>query len=202
MAGLVAADQPMEWAREICRRSFQVNPTGDFNWLPLLSLISGRRLARILGQSLTELLGLAADIEDLRKNHYCIASNHSQALEQALRNGSLHKALRASTAIPGALPPTILDGDLLRDGGAFSNFPVDVMRNLLGVGTVIGVDLSYVTVLYSMPRQRHARALTDLYFNPPLDRVGLLDWKRFDQIVQQGCAHAREVLAAHEPYRP
>mgnify|MGYP001562478176 FL=1 len=51
-----------------------------------------------------------------------------------------------------------------------------------------------VTILYSMSRQRHAQLQTDLYFNPPLDRVGLLEWKRFDQIVQQGYAHAVEVL--------
>ncbi len=33
------------------------------------------------------------------------------------------------------------DGDLLCDGGTFNNFPVDVMRDMRGVGTVIGVDL-------------------------------------------------------------
>jgi len=219
----------------VSRRSFQINPTGDFNWLPLLSIISGRRLTRIVGQTLTELLGFAADIEDLWKSYYCIATNYSQAREHPLRSGPLTQALRASTAIPGALPPVIVDGDLLCDGGTFNNFPVDVMRNLRGVGMVIGVDLNFkkarrmeigevpgtwallrdrlrprkqrhyhlpsmvsyllnVTILYSMSRQRHAQTQTDLYFNPPLDRVGLLEWKRFDQIVQQGYEHAIEVL--------
>ena len=56
-----------------------------------------------------------------------------------------------------------------------------------------------VTILYSMSRQRQARSQTDLYFNPPLDRVGLLEWKRFDQIVQQGYAHAVEVLDRRAP---
>ena len=243
MAALVASDQPLERAMEISRRLFQVNPTGDFNWLPLLSLISGRRLARIISQGLQELLGFAPDIEDLWKNFYCIATNYSQAREQALKSGSLPKALRASTAIPGALPPTIMDGDLLCDGGTFNNFPVDVMRNVRGVGTVIGVDLNFkksrrmefdevpgtwtllrdrlrpraqrryklptmasylmnVTILYSMSRQRHARGMTDLYFNPPLDRVGLLEWRRFDQIVEQGYAHAVEVLNNRDKNNP
>jgi len=240
MAALVAADQPMDAARAIARRAFGINPTGDFNWLPLLSLISGRRMRRITTQAVTELLGFEPDIEDLWKNYYCIATNYSQAREQPLFSGSLPKALEASTAIPGALPPTIVDGDLLCDGGTFNNFPVDVMRNLRGVGTVIGVDLNFkkarrmdidevpgtwallrdrlrprklrryhlpsmvsyllnVTILYSMSRQRHARLLTDLYFNPPLDRVGLLEWKRFDQIVAQGYAHAVEVLSTKSP---
>ena len=237
MAALVASDRPLAQVMAITRRAFRLNPTGDFNWLPLLSLIRGRRLRRTVDQALTELLGFPAAIEDLWKTYYCIATNYSQAREQPLRHGSLPKALQASTAIPGALPPAILDGDLLCDGGTFNNFPVDVMRNLRGVGTVIGVDLSFkksrrmefdevpgtwallrdrlrprqqrryrlptmasylmnVTILYSMSRQRHAQALTDLYFNPPLDRVGLLEWKRFDHIVQQGHAHAVEVLAS------
>ena len=237
MAALVAADQPMDRTHAIARRAFSINPTGDINWLPLISLIGGRRLRRILDQSVTELLGFAADIEDLWKNYYCIAANYSHAREQPLRSGPLQKALLASTAIPGALPPVVLDGDLLCDGGTFNNFPVDLMRNVRGVGTVIGVDLntkkprrlefdevpgtwallrdrlrprarrrfklpslaSYlmnVTILYSMSRQRHAQLQTDLYFNPPLDRVGLLEWKRFDHIVEQGYAHALEVLAA------
>ena len=243
MAALVASDQPLAKVMAVTRRAFSSNPTGDYNWLPLMSLISGRRLRRTIDDSLAELLGFSADIEDLWKNYYCIATNYSQAREHPLRSGSLPKALRASTAIPGALPPTVIDGDLLCDGGTFNNFPVDVMRKLRGVGTVIGVDLNSrkprrmefdevpgtwsllrdrlrprkkrryklpsmaaylmnVTILYSMSRQRHAQGLTDLYFNPPMDRVGLLEWKRFDHIVQQGYAHAVEVLRTHGDSRP
>jgi NTE family protein len=243
MAALVASDQPLPRVKEIVRRSFQVNPTGDYNWLPLLSLNSGRRLRRIVGNALTELLGFSADIEDLWKNSYCIATNYSQAREQPLRRGSLPKALQAGTAIPGALPPVIMDRDLLCDGGTFNNFPVDTMRDQRDVGTAIGVDLNLkkarrmdidqvpgtwallrdrprprkerhyhlpsivshlldVTILHSVSRQRHALALTDLYFNPPLDRIGLLESKRFDQIVEQGYAHAVEVLRTRGDSRP
>lgn len=239
MAALVAADQPLAKAMDVTRRAFGSNPTGDYNWLPLMSLISGRRLRRTIDDSLNDLLGFAPDIEDLWKNYYCIATNFSQAREHPLRRGSLPKALRATTAIPGALPPTVVDGDLLCDGGTFNNFPVDVMRNLRGVGRVIGVDLNSrkprrldfdevpgtwallrdrlrprkqrryklpsmaaylmnVTILYSMSRQHQAQGLTDLYFNPPMDRVGLLEWKRFDDIVAQGYAHAVEVLRTRD----
>ena len=237
MAALVAADQPMALAQKITRSAFRINPTGDFNWVPLLSLIGGRRMRGIVRESVTELVGFEPDIEDLWKNYYCIAANYSHAREQVLRHGPLIKAMLASAAIPGALPPVVIEGDLLCDGGTFNNFPVDVMRNVRGVGTVIGVDLNSrkprrmdfdevpgtwallrdrlrpraqrryklpslpaylmnVTILYSMSRQRQAQLQTDLYFNPPMDRVGLLEWKRFDQIVQQGHAHAVEVLSA------
>ena len=243
MAALVAADQPLAGTMAITRRAFRINPTGDFNWLPLISLIGGRRLRRIVGQAMTELLGFAPDVEDLWKNYYCIATNYSQAREQVIGSGPLLEAVLASTAIPGALPPAIVDGDLLCDGGTFNNFPVDIMRRLRGVGTVIGVDLNArkprrmefdkvpgtwallrdrlrprrlrryklptlaaylmnVTILYSMSRAHRAQAMCDMYFNPPLDRVGLLEWKRFDDIVQQGYAHAVEVLAAQQASPP
>jgi NTE family protein len=52
-----------------------------------------------------------------------------------------------------------------------------------------------VMVLNSMARGRQARVLADLCFQPPLDRVGLLQWKRFDRIVQIGYEHALQVLA-------
>jgi NTE family protein len=56
--------------------------------------------------------------------------------------------------------------------------------------------LMTVMVLSSIARSRRARAGADLLFNPPLESVGLLQWKRFDRIVQQGYNHALAVLAA------
>ena len=56
--------------------------------------------------------------------------------------------------------------------------------------------LMRVTTLYSQSRRATARALCDVYINPPLARVGMLEWERFDAIVEQGHAHARAVLDA------
>lgn len=240
MATLVATDRPWQALQAVARAEFGRGPTGDYTLLPLLSLIKGRRLRRILNLAIAESVGEGAGIEDLWKNYFCIATNFSKAGEVVLRQGDLVRSLLASTAIPGALPPVVVDGDLLCDGGTFNNFPVDVMRRMRGVGTVIGVDLNASkarrieldelpsgwamlidrlrprsrrryrlpslpvllinsTILYSLSRQRQARALTDLYFNPPLDRVGMLDWKRFDQVVQQGYEHALQVLGVRGP---
>jgi NTE family protein len=237
MATLLASDQPVEKVMGIARRAFLSNPTGDFSMLPLLSLIKGRRLQGIIVNAVRDLLDFDADIEDLWKNTYFVATNYSKAAEHVSSSGHLSSAIRASIAIPGALPPLIHDGDLLCDGGTFNNFPVDVMRRMRGVGKVIGIDLKSstpsrielqempsnwallrdrlrargkrryrrlpslatylmnVTILYSTSRQNQASKDVDLYFNPPLDRVGMLAWKRFDQIVQLGVDHGDEVLA-------
>ena len=139
-AVLVAADPPPERAIDVARKAFSTNPTGDFNWLPMLSLIKGRRVRAAIETS-TELIGAPIAIEDLWKTYFCVATNYSQAREQPILSGDLARALLASIAIPGALPPVVHDGDLLCDGGTFNNFPVDLMRDMRGVGTVIGVDL-------------------------------------------------------------
>jgi len=247
MAAIVATDRPWDESMAVARRAFSVNPTGDFTMLPLISLIKGRRLRRVIENAVAESVGAGTQLEDLWKNCYCVASNYSQASEHVIEHGPVVKALLASIAIPGALPPVLHEGDLLCDGGTFNNFPVDVMRTQRGIGRVVGVDLGFrkprriehdevpgpwallrdrlrpraqrryrlpslvaylmnVTVLYSTSRQRQSRKLTDLYFNPPLERVGMLQWNRFDSIVQQGHAHARQVLDALDaealrPYR-
>ena len=239
MATLVASDRPLDELQGIAREGFSINPTGDFNLLPLISLIKGRRMRKIIDGAVTRLLGDHPDIEDLWKNYFCIATNYSKAREQPMHSGPLVTAMVASLSIPGALPPVVHDGDLLCDGGTFNNFPVDTMRAMRGVGSVIGVDLNFkkprrmefdqvpsswallrdrfrpraqrryklpsltsylmnVTILYSMSRQRQAQAACDLYFNPPLDRVGLLEWGKFDQIVKQGYEHALEVLKVRD----
>jgi NTE family protein len=185
--------------------------------------------------SIDKLAGGPVDIEDLWKSYFCVASNYSRAREQRIDSGDLAQGLLASCAIPGALPPVVRDGDLLCDGGTFNNFPVDAMRELRGVGKVIGVDLGVrnarrieinevpgswsllldrlrprgkrrfrlpsltayllnITILYSTSRQREAQRLVDLYFDPPLYKVGLLQWSRFDQIVRQGYEYAAKVM--------
>ncbi|HSO43939.1 MAG TPA: patatin-like phospholipase family protein, partial [Rhodoferax sp.] len=237
MAAMVASDQPLDSLMPIARAAFADKPTGDFNLLPLISLIRGRRMRRILQVALQQVFGHPADIEDAWKNYFCVASNYTEAREQVIRHGPLTQSILASTAIPGAFPPVPVAGDLLFDGGTFNNFPVSIMRKRRGVGKVIGMDLGTrkpkpvafdevpgtwallrdrlrprqqrryklpslmayllnVNIVYSTSRQGESRKLTDLYFSPPLERVGMLQWQRFDSIAKQGYEYACEVLDA------
>jgi len=43
-----------------------------------------------------------------------------------------------------------------------------------------------VSILYSVSRQAESRRQCDLYLNPPLLKIGLLQWNQFDTIVRQG----------------
>ena len=64
---LSANDRPLAEVMDNARRVFARNPTGDFNWLPMLSLIKGRRLRRILAEGLRDLVGSEPGAEDLWK---------------------------------------------------------------------------------------------------------------------------------------
>ena len=110
----------------------------DFT-LPLLSLVSGRRIARILDHAFGDL-----QIEDLSLGYFCISSNLTRARMVVHRRGPLRRAVRASISLPGILPPVIEDGDLLVDGGLMNKLPVDVMRGRCNGGKVVAVSVSAV----------------------------------------------------------
>lgn len=115
-------------------------PTGDYNLLPFISLIKGARTRTITENAVREATGADIDVEDTWVTFFCVAANYSTSTEAVLTRGPLAKSILASYAIPGALPPILLDGHLHVDGGAVNNLPVDIMEGY-GVGTIIAVDL-------------------------------------------------------------
>jgi NTE family protein len=231
MAVYGAMDIPVDEAIERARKIFRTNPTGDYNIVPMVSVIAGRRLRKVIDEGISSVMGEGCAIEDLWKGFFCVSINYSAALECVLTRGPLAKSIRASVSIPGALPPVVLGGDLHIDGGTFNNFPTDVMARM-GGSRIIGVNLlrengrrynmeevpgswrllfdrargkrSRVpglvplllnsSIMYSFARQEEARRLVDLYFSPPVRGVGMLDWAKFDRIVNSGYRHAREQL--------
>ncbi|NJD24354.1 MAG: cyclic nucleotide-binding domain-containing protein [Betaproteobacteria bacterium] len=235
MATYAAFDVSSSEAIAHARRAFAKNPTNDMNLFPLISLFGGKRLRSTINEGIRALAGFDAHIEDAWKPLFCIASNYSRAAEMVLRRGSLGKTVRASTAIPAALPPVVMDGDLVIDGGTFNNFPTDVMAGQR-VGFIIGCDLSKgaarkldmedvpspwqlaldrlrprrsrryrlpalssiilnVSIMHSQARLKASRAQADVCFSPDLGRIGLLNWKAFDETIELGYRHARDVIA-------
>ncbi|GAB1716679.1 MAG: cyclic nucleotide-binding domain (cNMP-BD) protein [Nitrobacter sp.] len=118
------------------------NVTGDYNFIPLVSLIKGARTRSAMMQAVRDATGLdAIDIEDSWITFFTMASDFSIGREAVLSRGDLIRNVGASYAIPGALPPVFVGGHMMYDGSTFNNFPVDVMAQR-GAGRIIGVDLS------------------------------------------------------------
>jgi predicted acylesterase/phospholipase RssA/CRP-like cAMP-binding protein len=105
--------------------------------LPLVALSAGRYLDQILTEHETEV-----PIEDLPLRFYCISANLTRAEGVVHERGPLWPAIRASLALPGIFPPVYAAGDLLIDGAAIDNVPVDVMRGRVGGGSIVAVDVS------------------------------------------------------------
>jgi NTE family protein len=140
IGSVMGASLAFDWGwQRICDENkprFLSNPTSDFNYLPFVSLLAGRKLDRILEASA---MG-GKDIEDLWLPFFCVSSNYTQACEHVHTRGNLKRAVMSSMAIPGVFPPVINGNDLLVDGGVFNNMPVDVMARA-GVRTILAVDL-------------------------------------------------------------
>ncbi|HEX2061337.1 MAG TPA: patatin-like phospholipase family protein, partial [Thermoanaerobaculia bacterium] len=141
MSAYVAFDLPVAQMIEQARKAFVRNPTADVNYLPLLSLIQGRRLKIVITDAVVDAVGCEIDAVDTWKTFYCVSSSYSRARELVITRGPLERALRSSVSIPVALPPVTWNGELLVDGGIFNNFPADVMVKM-GARKIIGVDLA------------------------------------------------------------
>jgi len=225
MGSIVGAAVAMEWddteIKERLRNAFvNTNPVNDYT-LPFLSLIKGRKVARLLEQNFGGLR-----IEELWRPFFCVSTNLTTETLAVHRDGPLVDALHASISIPGLLPPVIMGGDVHVDGGVMNWLPVDVP----GVkrGTIIAVDVASDPALVSfeecnrvqawrfLGRRRKfppivavslraatvssdsltkmAHAQADILFKPPLENVDLLDWQACDQAIETGYRHAVEKL--------
>lgn len=82
-------------------------------------------------------------IEDLWIPYFCISANLAKNSETIHTSGLVWEKLRASSAIPGLIPPMIIDGEIHFDGGLLNNLPVDVMRQIIGAkGKIFAVELA------------------------------------------------------------
>jgi len=134
MAAAIAAPVSSAETLDLCRKSFvDGKPFSDFT-IPMMSLIRGRRMDNLLRQYLDY------RIEDLPIPFYCVSCNLDTGSTNLHESGDLPAALRASAALPGIIPPAVVNRRLTIDGSVVNNLPVDVMRQK-PVSRIIAVDL-------------------------------------------------------------
>jgi len=63
-------------------------------------------------------------IEDLAVPFQCVAASIERAAERWFSRGSIADAVLASSAVPGLLPPVLVDGEHYLDGGLVDSVPV------------------------------------------------------------------------------
>lgn len=131
----IALDRGPDYVTEISREAFvEGKPFGDYT-LPIFSLLRGKRMELLTKEHLD------GDIEDLPIPYFCVSSLLDSGEMHVHERGPVWRALRATAALPGMLPPAVIERRLVVDGAVLNNLPVDIMRTKL-VGRVIAVDVS------------------------------------------------------------
>ena len=139
IGAIIAAGVAMGWSddemRDRYRRSFvDTNPVNDYAF-PFIALSRGHKVSKLLQREFGQ-----TTIEDLPLPFFCVSANLSTGRVTEHGVGPVWHALRASVAIPGVLPPVFRGEEVLVDGAAINNLPVDIMHQHQP-GFVIGVDV-------------------------------------------------------------
>ena len=140
MGAIIAAGLAAEWdideLTERMRAAFVTSkPLSDIT-LPLIALVRGKKVTGLLRTHYGDV-----HIEELPKPFFCVSSDLTTGHIHEHRSGLIWRALRASSALPGILPPVNNRGHLLVDGGVMNNLPVDLMRQRR-IGPLIASDVT------------------------------------------------------------
>jgi NTE family protein len=140
MGAVIAAGPALNWSQEELeariRKAFvQSDPLSDLAF-PMLAMTRAKKVDRLLQEAYGDV-----DLADLHRPFFAVSTNLTSGKLEVHRRGLMRRAMRASIAIPGILPPVVIDGQVLVDGAVLKNLPAEVMRQM-NSGPVIGVDMS------------------------------------------------------------
>jgi len=151
MAAICALQIDPDEARNLMMEAFVRNPPLNDYTLPLIALIRGLKVDARLIEHFGE-----RNIEDLWLPFFCVSSNLTTGTTHVHRQGKLWRALRASLAIPGLLPPVVEPEGVLVDGAMMNNLPADIMADLQR-GPVLGIDVAR-DVTFTSPGDEEKKA--------------------------------------------
>lgn len=169
--------------------------------VPPTALNSGEYVELLLGRIAAPYFAVD-DFDDLPTPFRTVAVDLLSAQPVVIGRGSLADAMRATMSLPLIFPPVELNGQILIDGGTMNNVPADIVKRM-GADRVIAVNVgdlsnregvSYTmfglagSTLDAMMRASTKRALAaaDVVVNVPLGTYGSLDWRRADDLIEEG----------------
>ena len=151
----------------------------------------------------------APNIENLKIPFAAVATDLNLGTQVVLDRGSVAKAVRASSAIPGVFSPVDYQGKLLVDGGLVDNLPVSVARQR-GADLVIAVDISENVINYNITNLidvilqavtimahenvKYTRNEADVLISPAVGSVGMLDFSQKKRCMQAGIDAAQKAI--------
>ncbi|NND15628.1 MAG: patatin, partial [Eudoraea sp.] len=176
-------------------------PFNDFKIAFPQALSGGQKIYN----QLVKLLYHVKDTEDFSElpiPFLCIATNIETGEEILLNQGFLPEAIMASGTFPSLFEPTVVDGQILIDGGVLNNYPVEEVR-AMGADIMIGVDVQHglrqreslesaSDILLQINNFRTVKdmsvksAMTDIYIKPDMDDFTVIDFDQKETIINKG----------------
>jgi NTE family protein len=173
----------------------------------VLTAVMGMGFAR--GDKLEEFVKnrvKVANIEELKIPFAAVATDLNWGTKVVLDTGSVARAVRASSAIPGVFQPVQHLGKLLVDGGVVDNLPISVAR-AKGADLVIAVDIGEnvgntritnlvdvmvqaTNIMFALNVERSKRD-ADVLIAPAVGDVAMLDFTQKKRCMQAGMEAGR-----------
>ena len=141
------------------------------------------------------------NIEQLKIPFAAVATDLNRGVAVILDKGSVAKAVRASSAIPGVFSPVDYQGKTLVDGGVMDNIPVSVARKK-GADIIIAVDISENVTNFNITNiidvmiqsltiitnenAKHKAREADILITPAVGDVAMLDFTQKKRCMQAG----------------
>lgn len=151
----------------------------------------------------------AANIEDLKIPFAAVATDLNRGTRVVLDKGSVAKAVRASSAIPGVFPPVSHQEKVLVDGGVIDNIPVSVAREK-GADIVIAVDIGEQVINFNIvdiidvmmqsitimaaENAKFKKRDADVLIAPKIGEVGMLDFSHKKRCMVAGIDAAQKMM--------
>jgi NTE family protein len=187
--------------------TYQVTKEDIFDFSILYS-----KLGPVQGEKLEEFLKTKLKVkklEDLGLPLYPVATDLMTGETVSLERGSISRAVRASSAIPGIFVPVQFAGRTLIDGGVTNNLPVEIARQK-GADVVIAVNLSKDVknvqidsvidiILQSIDIMgkellKYKRLGAEILIEPQVGDVGMLDFSQKKKCIEEGMKAAQTAL--------
>ena len=105
--------------------------------LPVVGLIKAERIASYATETFGE-----RDIEDLWLPYLALSTDLTASQVHRHDSGRVNVAIRATSAIPGVMPPVPQGEALLVDAGVLNNLPIDEAREISPSGRIVAVDVA------------------------------------------------------------
>lgn len=170
------------------------------------------RMGPVQGKKLEEFLETTLkvkNLEDLKLPLYPVATDLYTGKMITLETGSIARAVRASSSIPGIFVPVKISGMLLVDGGVTNNLPIEIARQK-GADIVIAVDISkdvrnvqinsvIDVILQSVDIMgkellKYKKQGSDVLIEPQVGEIRMMDFTQKKKCIEEGMKAAQAAL--------